>query len=59
LREETLLLDDYKVTIYCKNDNPELRPILMMVYQFIHAKQCYYNFMSCRTEAYLKDMTDK
>ena len=59
LREDTLMLDDNKVTIYCKNDNPELRPILMMVYQFIHARQCYYNFMSYRTEAYLKDVTNE
>ena len=59
LREETLLIDDNKVTIYSKNDNPELRPILMMVYQFIHARQCYYNFMSYRTEAYLKDMINE
>lgn len=59
LCEDTLLLDDNKLKIYCKNDNPELRPILMMIYQFIHAKQCYYNFMSYRTEAYLKDMSDE
>ena len=59
LREDTLLLDDNELTIYCKNDNPEMRSILMMVYQFIHAKQCYYNFMSYRSEAYLKDIPNE
>lgn len=59
LREETLLLNDNEIKIYRKNDNPELRPILMMVYQFIHARQCYFNFMSFRTEAYLKEVPDE
>ncbi len=59
LREETLLLDDNQVKIYRKNDNPELRPILMMAYQFIHARQCYFNFQSFRTESYLKEVADE
>ena len=59
LREETLLLDDNQVKIYCKNDNPELRPILMMAYQFINARQCYFNFQSFRTESYLKEVADE
>lgn len=59
LREETLLLDDNQVKIYRRNDNPELRPILMMAYQFIHARQCYFNFQSFRTESYLKEVADE
>ena len=59
LREDTLLLNDNKLKIYSKNNNPELRPILMMAYQFIHARQCYCNFMSFRTEAYLKEVADE
>ena len=59
LREDTLLINDNELTIFCKNDNPKLRPILMMVYQFIHARECYYNFLSYRTEAYLKEMPDE
>ncbi|MBQ6818307.1 MAG: helix-turn-helix transcriptional regulator [Clostridia bacterium] len=59
LREETLLLDDNQVKIYRRKDNPELRPILMMAYQFIHAKQCYFHFQSFRTEPYLKEVADE
>lgn len=58
LHEDVLLLDDNKIKIYRKGNNPEIRPLLMMAYQFIHARECYFNFMSYRTEAYLKEVSD-
>lgn len=59
LQEELLLLDDKKVKIYNKRNNPEIRPLLMLAYQFINARQCYYNFMSNRTKPYLELQSDK
>ena len=59
LHEELLLLDDKKVKIYNKWNNPEIRPLLMLAYQFINARQCYYNFMSNRTKPYLELQSDK
>ncbi len=53
LHENVLLLDDKKVKIYNRWNNPEIRPLLMMSYQFINARQCYYNFMCNRTKPYL------
>lgn len=52
LHEDSLMLDDKAVKIYHKWSNPEIRPILMMAYQYIHARQCYYNFVSNRTKPY-------
>ncbi len=52
LAEESLILDNKKIMVYRKLNNPEIRPILMMAYQFIHARQCYYNFRCHRTKPY-------
>jgi len=52
LNEDTLTLDDQIVKVYHKWSNPEIRPILIMAYQFINARQCYYNFYCERTKPY-------
>ena len=54
LNADSLTLDDKVITVYHKWDNPEIRPILMMAYQFINARQCYYNFTSHRTKPYFE-----
>lgn len=54
LNEDMLTLGDKTVKVYHKWSNPEIRPILMMVYQFINARQCYYNFSSNRTKPYFE-----
>lgn len=54
LNEDTLTLNDIVIKVYHKWCNPEIRPILMMVYQFINARQCYYNFTSNRTKPYFE-----
>ncbi len=55
LHANTLLLDDKTITTYeVWNDNPEIRPILMLAYQFIHARACYYDFTCNRTKPYFK-----
>ncbi len=48
LNEDSLTLDDNVITVYHKWRNPELRPIWMMAYPFIKARQCYYNFTCSR-----------
>jgi len=52
LNEDTLTLDDQIIKVYHKWSNPEIRPILIMAYQFINARQCYYNFHDERTKPY-------
>ena len=54
INEDTLLLNDSEIKIYHKWSNPEIRPILMMAYQFINARQCYYNFTCNRTKPYFE-----
>jgi len=54
LNADSLTLDDTVIKVYRKWDNPEIRPILMMAYQFINARQCYYNFASNRTKPYFE-----
>ncbi len=54
LHEDSLCIDEKTVKIYRKWSNPEIRPILMMAYQFIHARQCYYNFSCNRTKPYFE-----
>ena len=54
LNEDTLTLNDNVIKVYHKWSNPEIRPILMMVYQFINARQCYYNFSNNRTKPYFE-----
>ena len=56
LSEDVLLLDDKEVKIYNKSSNPEIRPLLMMAYQYINSRQHYCNFMSHRTKPYF-DLT--
>ena len=59
LNEDVLLLDDLddkEVKIYNKSSNPEIRPLLMMAYQYINSRQHYCNFMSHRTKPYF-DLT--
>lgn len=54
LNEDSLTLDDTVVKVYHKWSNPEIRPLLMMAYQFINARQCYYNFTCNRTKPYFE-----
>ena len=53
LQEDVLLLEGNEVRIYHACSNPEIRPMLIMAYQFINASQCFVNFMSHRTKPYL------
>ncbi len=52
LAEDSLTLNGEAVPVYHKWSNPEIRALLMMAYQFIHARQCYYNFVCERTKPY-------
>ncbi len=52
LNEDTLTINDKVIKVYRKQSNPEIRPILIMAYQFINARQCYYNFTCNRTKPY-------
>ena len=54
LEADSLTLDDRVIKVYRKWNNPEIRPILMMAYQFINARQCYYNFASNRNKPYFE-----
>lgn len=54
LGEDSLTLDDKVIKVYRKWNNPEIRPLLMMAYQFINARQCYYNFTCNRTKPYFE-----
>jgi len=54
LNEDSLTLDDSIIKVYHKWSNPEIRPLLMMAYQFINARQCYYNFTCNRTKPYFE-----
>ncbi len=55
LREDSLTLDDSIIKVYHKLSNPEIRPLLIMAYQFINARQCYYNFTCNRTKPYFEN----
>ena len=52
LHKDSLSLDDKIITVYHKWSNPEIRPLFIMAYQFINARQCYYNFTCNRTKPY-------
>lgn len=54
LNEDSLILDDSIIKVYHKWSNPEIRPLLMMAYQFINARQCYYDFTCNRTKPYFE-----
>lgn len=54
LNEDSLTLDDSVIKVYHKWSNPEIRPLLMMAYQFINARQCYYDFTCNRTKPYFE-----
>ena len=54
LNEDSLTLDDSVIKVYHKWSNPEIRPLLMMAYQFINARQCYYDFSCNRTKPYFE-----
>ncbi len=54
LNEDSLTLDDSIIKVYQKWSNPEIRPLLMMAYQFINARQCYYDFTCNRTKPYFE-----
>ena len=45
---------DIIIKVYHKWSNPEIRPLLIMAYQFINARQCYYNFTCNRTKPYFE-----
>ncbi len=55
LNEDSLTLDDSIIKVYHKWSNPEIRPLLMMAYQFINARQCYYDFTCNRTKPYFEN----
>ena len=55
LNEDSLTLDDSIIKVYHKWSNPEIRPLLIMAYQFINARQCYYNFTCNRTKPYFEN----
>lgn len=55
LNEDSLTIDDRMIKVYHKWSNPEIRPLLMMAYQFINARQCYYNFTCNRTKPYFEN----
>lgn len=55
LNEDSLTLDDSIVKVYHKWSNPEIRPLLMMAYQFINARQCYYDFACNRSKPYFEN----
>ena len=55
LNADSLTFDDTVIKVYHKWSNPEIRPILIMAYQFINARQCYYNFTSNRTKPYFEN----
>lgn len=59
LREESMLLDDEKISVYHKWSNPEIRAILIMAYQYMHARQCYFNFTCNRTKPYLENRSSE
>ena len=54
LNEDSLTFDDSMIKVYHKWSNPEIRPLLMMAYQFINARQCYYDFTCNRTKPYFE-----
>ena len=55
LNEDSLTFDDSIIKVYHKWSNPEIRPLLMMAYQFINARQCYYDFTCNRTKPYFEN----
>ena len=55
LNEDSLTLNDSEIKVYRKWSNPEIRPLLMMAYQFINARQCYYDFTCNRTKPYFEN----
>ena len=59
LFEEKIEYDDCTVVTYRKYNHPEIRPLLMMTYQFIHARMHYYNFASQRDKAYFEAPKDE
>ena len=59
LSGDTLTFDDKVIKVYRKNWIPEIRSLLVMAYQFINARQCYYNFVSYRTTPYFELDTEQ
>jgi len=55
LNEDSLTFNDSEIKVYRKWSNPEIRPLLMMAYQFINARQCYYDFTCNRTKPYFEN----
>ncbi len=54
LKKDTLTINDGIIQVYHKWSNPEIRPLLIMAYQFINARQCYFNFTCNRTKPYFE-----
>ena len=55
INADSLAFNDSVIKVYHKWSNPEIRPILIMAYQFINARQCYYNFTCNRTKPYFEN----
>lgn len=54
LNQDSLTINDSIIKVYHKWSNPEIRPLFIMAYQFINARQCYYNFTCNRTKPYFE-----
>lgn len=55
LNTYTLSFDEKAFKVYHKWSNPEIRMLLMMAYQFINSKQCYYNYACNRSTPYFEE----
>jgi hypothetical protein len=55
LDTDTLTFDDEEIKVYHRWSNPEIRMLLMMAYQFINSKQCYYNYACNRSTPYFEE----
>lgn len=53
INEEVLSLDDESIKTYHIWSNPQIVPMLMIAHEYMHKRQCYYNFTSNRKKPYL------
>lgn len=53
INEEVLSLDDKSIKTYHTWANPQIVPMLMIAHEYMHKRQCYYNFTCNRKIPYL------
>ena len=53
INEEVLSLDDESIKTYHTWANPQIVPMLMIAHEYMHKRQCYYNFTCNRKIPYL------